>query len=315
MGWEDPYAQVGISPDQSEPLPYSRTRPKRKVSRELPLEIGMVIEEVTTGWTGAITRWEKSGGMTIVTLEDYHRRTRSFPIGYGFLLDGEPVKLVPPRFDSRTDREAHAARAAAHGTRRDGAGRTLTASGSYALPQARARVAEPSRIWVEGRHDAELVEKVWGDDLRIEGIVVVELKGIDHLEDILSDFQPGPSKRAGVLVDHLIAGSKETRIANWVAKGAGGRFAGEHVRVLGHPYVDVWQAVKPERVGLKEWPDIPRHIDIKHGTLAALGWPHETQADIARGWQRILGQVRDYRDLEPGLLAAMEEIIDFVTGS
>jgi hypothetical protein len=30
-------------------------------------------------------------------------------------------------------------------------------------------VARASRIYVEGKHDAELVEKIWGDDLRAIG--------------------------------------------------------------------------------------------------------------------------------------------------
>ena len=50
------------------------------------------------------------------------------------------------------------------------AARTRTASGSRAVAGTRARVARGSRIWVEGRHDAELVEHVWGDDLRVEGV-------------------------------------------------------------------------------------------------------------------------------------------------
>ena len=66
-------------------------------------------------------------------------------------------------------------------------------------------------------------------------------------------------------------------------------------------------------MGLREWPAVPRGTDIKHGTLQALGWPHATQADVARGWQRILAAVRTYKDLEPALLGRMEELIDFVT--
>ena len=47
----------------------------------------------------------------------------------------------------------------------------ISASGSVAVGH-RARVAKASRILVEGIHDAELVEKIWGDDLRHEGIRV-----------------------------------------------------------------------------------------------------------------------------------------------
>ena len=88
-----------------------------------------------------------------------------------------------------------------------------TASGSVAVPGARARVARAGRIYVEGRHDAELVERVWGDDLRIEGVVVEYLEGVDDLPAIVAEFAPGPDARLGVLVDHLVPGTKESRIA------------------------------------------------------------------------------------------------------
>jgi len=173
----------------------------------------------------------------------------------------------------------------------------------------RARVARGSRIWVEGKHDAELVEKVWGDDLRVEGVVVEELSGVDNLAEALADFAPTPHRRVGVLVDHQVAGAKEQRLAEAALRTV----APGTVLVLGHPYVDVWQAVKPQRVGLQAWPDIDRNVEWKRGILDHLGWPSDTQIDIARGWQRILGAVRDYRDLEPALLGRVEELIDFVT--
>jgi hypothetical protein len=178
-----------------------------------------------------------------------------------------------------------------------------------AVHGARARVARGSRIWVEGKHDAELVEKVWGDDLRVEGVVVEMLDGVDHLAERLTEFGPDAERRVGVLVDHLVPGSKEQRLASdalrHVPQGS--------VLVLGHPYVDVWQAVRAERLGLDRWPVIDRGTEWKLGILRSLGWPAETQADVARGWQRILGSVRDFRDLDPALLGRVEELIDFVT--
>ncbi|WP_127572945.1 DUF3097 domain-containing protein [Georgenia faecalis] len=269
----------------------------RPTTRDAVAELGLVVEEVETGWVGAVTAVEKSGGMHVVVLEDRRGRTRTFPLGAGFWVDGKPVCLVPPT------------RAVARGPVTAG-GRALTASGSLAVANQKARVARASRIWVEGRHDAELVERVWGDDLRVEGVVVELLEGVDNLEAVLRDFRPGPQRRAGVLVDHLVRGSKETRLVEAALKALPGR---AHVLVLGHPYVDVWQAVRPERVGLAAWPDVPRGTDIKTGTLAALGWPHDDQADVARGWKRILGSVRSYKDLSPALLGRMEELIDFVT--
>lgn len=179
------------------------------------------------------------------------------------------------------------------------------------MPGAKARVARASRIYVEGRHDAELVEQVWGADLRIEGVVVEYLGGVDDLAGIVAEFAPEPGRRLGVLVDHLVAGSKEARIADAVRRGPGG----EHTLVVGHPFVDIWQAVKPARLGMKAWPQIPRNIEWKHGICQALGWPHRDQADIAQAWQRIRGRVRDWNDLEPALIGRVEELIDFVTAS
>jgi hypothetical protein len=262
---------------------FGRRAPKVQ-PRVVEAERDLVVEETTTGFVGAVLGLEGR----LIRLEDRNGRVRLFPVGPGFLLDGEPVALRAPRVVQGTAR---------------------TASGSFALDNQRARVALPSRIFVEGRHDAELVEKVWGADLRVEGVVVEYLEGIDHLEDVLRDFGPSAERRVGVLVDHLVAGSKESRIADAVAHGPHARF----VLVVGHPFVDVWQAVKPARLGLAEWPDIPRNVEWKHGICEALGLPHEDQADIAAAWQRILSRVRTYADLEPALLGRVEHLIDFVT--
>jgi hypothetical protein len=262
--------------------------PRRGRAVEIDADLGLVVEEVTTDWCGEIVAVERD--LDTVTLEDRSGRRRTFPLGTGFLLEGVPVILVPP-------------------TRSGPAARTRTASGSVAVPGSRARVARASRIFVEGRHDAELVEKVWGDDLRLEGVVVEYLEGVDDLAEHLRDFRPGPERRVGVLVDHLVPGSKESRIAQAVAKGPVGR----HVLIVGHPFVDVWQAVKPERLKLDAWPVVPRNIEWKKGVCQSLGWPHRDQADIARAWKHILGRVSSYADLEPALLGRVEELIDFVT--
>ena len=171
-------------------------------------------------------------------------------------------------------------------------------------------MARASRIFVEGRHDAELVEKVWGDDLRVEGVVVEYLDGIDDLSEHLRDFRPGPERKVGVLVDHLVPGSKESRIAQGVAKSPVGR----HVLIVGHPYVDVWQAVKPERLGVERWPTIPRSIEWKKGVCQSFGWPHRDQADPARAGKPNLGRVSSYAALAPAFRGRVEELIDFVTG-
>jgi hypothetical protein len=283
--------------------PTTGRRRARTASREVPASPGLVVEDVETGWSGAVVRVEKAGGVHVVVLEDWKGRTRSFPLGAGFLEEGQPVRLVPPVGPPPSARTASGAAPLRPGR---------TASGSFAVEGARARVARGSRIWVEGKHDAELVEKVWGDDLRVEGVVVEGLQGVDHLAAAVAEFRPGPGRRVGVLVDHLVTGSKETRLVADALRAAPG--AADHVLVVGHPYVDVWQAVRPARLGLDAWPVVPRGRPWKEGVLEALGWPRETPADVARGWQRVLGTVRTIADLEPTLSGRVEELIDFVTG-
>ncbi|MGS2587840.1 DUF3097 domain-containing protein [Streptomyces hebeiensis] len=266
------------SPDLTPPWKKSAPAP------EVPAEPDLVVEEVSTGFCGAVIRCEKTAEGPTVTLEDRFGKHRVFPlVPRGFLLEGEVVTLVRPAAGAGPARPAR------------------TASGSLAVPNARARVARAGRIYVEGRHDAELVEKVWGDDLRVEGVVVEYLGGVDDLPSLVADFGPAPDARLGVLVDHLVPGTKESRIAAEVT--------GPDVLVLGHPYIDVWEAVKPSSVGIRAWPTVPKGQDWKTGVCRALGWPENTGA----AWQHILSKVGSYKDLEPALLGRVEELIDFVT--
>ena len=253
-------------------------KPRRRELRRVPAERGLVVEDATGQFCGAVVGCEKDA----VTLEDRHGRRRVFPLSpAAFLLEGEAVMLVRP-----TDRGHPPAR---------------TASGSIAAPATRAKVARESRIYVEGRHDAELVEKIWGDDLRDVGVVVEYLEGIDDLPAIVRSFSPAPGRRLGVLVDHLVAGSKETKISASVRS--------PDVLIVGHPFIDIWAAVRPSAVGIAAWPDVPRGQPWKEGVLRAIGWPPEVPA----AWQRILRSVSSYADLEPELLGRVEELIDFVT--
>ena len=272
--------------------PQDLSAPAPKKLRQVPVERGMILEDAVSGWVGEVIRTEKSGGMRVIVLEDRHGKTRSFQAGFGFLHEGEAVEIVEP-----------VAKAAAPST-------MISASGSRAVTDHRARTARASRIWVEGKHDAELVEKVWGHDLRVEGIVVEPLHGVDDLGAAIADFAPSPTRRLGILVDHLITGTKEERIVSEAMKVPG---AVGNVLILGHPYVDVWQAIKPETLGIRAWPVIPRGTDWKTGILRAFGWPHSTAEDIGLGWQRILSTVQHYGQLEPALLGKVEELIDFLT--
>jgi hypothetical protein len=264
-----------------------RPRPGQRPVPQVEAESGLVVEDLEGKFCGAVVAFEKDA----VTLEDRHGSRRAFPLPGAFLLEGERVTLVRPK----TEMSGFGGRAGAR-----------TASGSIAAPQQRAKVARASRIYVEGKHDAELVEKIWGDDLRDVGVVVEYLEGVDDLPAIVKDFQPGPGRRLGVLVDHLVDGSKESRIA-----AAAGH--DPNVLVVGHPYIDVWAAVKPARLGLAAWPDVPRGQPWKEGVLRRIGWPASTPQDVAAAWRRILRAVTSYADLEPELLGRIEELIDFVT--
>ncbi|MBW3619701.1 MAG: DUF3097 domain-containing protein [Actinobacteria bacterium] len=246
--------------------------------RDVPVRRGLTVE-TSDGFVGDVT----AATARSVTLRDRRGRERTFELHPGaFRVDDEPATLVVAT--------AEPARAAPR----------VTPSGSFALPGAPARVARGSRIFVEGRHDAELVEKVWGDDLRIEGLVVEYLEGIDDLPAIVGRFAPTAERRLGVLVDHLVPGTKEARIAAGVTS--------PHVLVTGHPFVDVWAAVKPAVVGIEAWPDVPRDEDWKTGVCRRLGVDEPWQL-----WQRILASVERYTDLEVGLVGAVEELIDFCT--
>lgn len=249
--------------------------------REMEAVGGLVTTHLGSRFTGAVVGFEPG---VVILRSPNTGLERQFSLRAGaFLVAGETVTLVRPR------------RRPAGATSPD-----LTASGSIAVGPAAARVARASRLLVEGVHDAELVEKVWGDDLRVEGIVVERLDGIDVLADVVRGYQPATDARLGVLVDHLVAGSKESRIAAAVA--------GPYVCICGTPFVDVWQAIRPAVIGIPAWPTIPPGRPWKEGICEALGEP-----SAGRLWKRLLGRVGSYADLEPSLVGAVESLVDFVT--
>lgn len=244
--------------------------------REVVVAVGLVVEHRASGFCGDVVTWS----VEAVTLRDrkQHQRHFAWKPG-GFLLEGQPVTLRRP----------DVVRAG---------GPTVTASGSVAGARGPARVAAASRIWVEGRHDAELLEHVWGDDLRDVGVVVEPMHGIDDLAASVAEFAPSPQRRLGVLVDHLVEGSKEARLAATVR--------GPDVLVTGHPFVDVWAGIQPRVLGLDAWPEIPLGVPWKDGMCQALG------ADPARFWPQLRNRVTTYAHLRPELVGAVERLIDFV---
>ncbi len=177
----------------------------------------------------------------------------------------------------------------------------FTASGSVAAPTSRAKVAKASRIWVEGIHDAALVEKIWGDDLREAGIVVERLDGLDDLAAEIERFQPTHNARLGVLVDHLLPGTKEWRIAAVCRSDV--------VAITGHPYVDVWQSVRPQVLGIERWPEIPRDEDWKQGICRRVG-SRLGASDPLTFWRELLKRTSTFADLEPTFIGAVESLLD-----
>lgn len=254
-----------------------RRRPRYPTVTARP---GMVVEDAASGFCGDVVSITAEG----VTLRDRRGEVRNFRWkAGGFLLEGQAITLV---------------RSAAAAPERPAV--RLTASGSVAAGPRRAQVARASRIWVEGRHDAELLEHVWGDDLRELGVVVEPLHGIDGLLAAVAEFEPGPTRRLGILVDHLVDGSKEQRLAEQVTS----RY--REVMVTGHPFVDVWEGVRPSLIGRDAWPTVPRGQPWKEGVCAALG------ADPDRFWPQLRSAVLTFADLRPELVGAVERLIDFV---
>lgn len=270
MSFHDPYSGDILAG-------HARTKPVEYP--DIPAEPDLVVEVLGDDFVGAVVGFERTYDGDFVRLEDRYRTQRLFKmIKGGFLIDGQRVTLVryvPKQAPARSN------------------------SGSRRVANVEAKVAAPSRIWVEGIHDAAIVEKIWGHDLRVEGVVVEYLEGLDNLPDRLAEFQPGPGRRVGVLADHLVTGSKETRLT---------RSVGPHVLVTGHPYIDIWEAVKPERLGMREWPKVPRGEDWKTGICVRLGW-----SDPKEGWNRVYNAVSSFRDVDSTLIGAVERLVDFVT--
>ena len=250
----------------------------RRVVPVVEAEFGLVVECAQSGFCGAVVGFAHGA----VTLEDRHGKLRHFPLEpAAFLVEGEIATLIRPAVKRA---------------------RRVTASGSVALGPQRAKVARASRIWVEGLHDAALIEKIWGADLRAEAVVVEPMHGADELGALVASFAPGPGRSLGVLLDHLVVGSKETRLASTVDSA--------HVLIAGHPYVDVWAAVKPARLGLSAWPEVPRGAPWKEGVCATLG-----VGDPDSFWRHLLSRVDSYHDLQTPLVNSVERLIDFVTAA
>lgn len=270
MSFSDPYGGDILS---------GHSRNKKPEYPKILAEKDLVVEVLADGFVGAVISFERTYDGDFVRLEDRYGTERLFKMREGaFLIDGQRATLVR-HVPKQAPRKSN--------------------SGSRRVDNVVAKVAAPSRIWVEGVHDAAIVEKIWGHDLRVEGIVVEYLEGLDNLEARLKEFKPEPGRRVGVLADHLVTGSKEMRLTQSV---------GPNVLVTGHPYIDIWAAVKPERVGISAWPEVPYGEDWKTGVCRRVGW-----SDPKEGWNRVYRAVNSFRDVDSTLIGAVERLVDFVT--
>jgi Protein of unknown function (DUF3097) len=249
----------------------------------IPATPGMRVMHRGSRFIGVVVGYVADG----VTLRGASGDERSFRLTPGgFLVEAKVVTLVRPT-TAKSDRPS------------------FTASGSIAAPASpgprRAKVARASRLWVEGLHDAELVEKIWGDDLRDVGIVVERLDGLDDLASAIAAFGPSEDAKLGILVDHLVPRSKESRIADACRSDV--------VMITGHQYVDVWQAIRPHVLGIAEWPTIPTSEDWKTGICQRVG-PAIGASDPPSFWREILRRTTSIADLEPSFVGAVETLLD-----
>lgn len=253
---------------------------------EVDAEQGLEVVHASTGRRGTVVSATK--GAVTLRLPNEALVTLRLQSG-AFRIDGRPVTLRIPKPDAPEP------------------GRSFGPSGSIAATPHRARVALDSRIWVEGIHDAELIEKVWGDDLRHVGIVVEPMHGMNDLLSAVRKFAPTRQRRLGILLDHLIPGTKE----NWEADRVINTLGRSHddVLIVGHPFVDVWEAVKPSVVGIPAWPEVPRGRPWKQGICDQLG-----AGEPALFWRRVLNSVSSITDLDTSLINSVERLIDFTEG-
>ena len=263
----------------SGPLDPSAPRTQKRDYPVVAARRGLVLEDRTTGVVGALVSFAPRASCCDRYGKDHTVRYTDGSVRAGIDGKGVPCRLVLPKAEPEPPK--------------------ITASGSIDAGDVPARVARASRIWVEGIHDAELIEKVWGADLRVEGVVVQQLEGADDLAERVrfSTRRPPPARHPARPPRRRLKG---TRIAAEIDD--------RNVLITGHPYVDIWQAVKPAVVGIDAWPEIPKGQPWKEGVIAALG----INATPASFWKHVLGKVTSWKDLETPLLGAVEELIDFV---
>lgn len=185
----------------------------------------MVLGDVASGWVSAMMHMKKPGDVYFVELEDRRDVRRSFPFSPGFWFEGRPIETLPPR---------PAPAQASPGAQVSVSGRHITGFGSSAPASSGPKVAKCLRTWIERCRDAEFVQYVWDEGLAEAGAAVQLLGSVDNLEAVSEAFGPTSTVCAGVLVDHMVSNSGESRIAEAVSA-----YWLDVVLALDHPLVDI----------------------------------------------------------------------------
>jgi hypothetical protein len=135
-----------------------------------------------------------------------------------------------------------------------------------------------ARLLIAGVEGAQLIEGMWGDELRAEGVSVQHFDPWQSVTDAIETWRPGPGRRLGVLT-----GARDPLDITMT-----------HVLVIAIPFPEIWLAVKPKVLGMT-------------------GWPNDPAATPEPVRQRLVGSVRGYGDLDPALVGAVEALVDFMT--
>ena len=181
--------------------------------------------------------------------------TGSSPSGAGFLVDGAAVQLVRPavagaRRGPRVRRPARSPSRPAGAGRARRAGSTSRASTTPSSSRRSGATTCASRASWSSTWAASTTCRPWS-------------------------ATSAPRRTAG----SACWSTTSSRAAR--SRGSRPRCGPPHVRVLGHPYVDVWQAVRPAALGIAAWPEVPRGTPWKEGVCAGLGWPVDAARSVA----------------------------------
>ena len=246
---------------------------------------GLRVLHRASGFTGALVALD---GEEVVLRghTGLEKRYRNLP--GTFAVEGTPTHLVPVRAPSEDDGPR-----VADGVR--------TASGSRAVVGAKARVAAGTGSGSRACTTPSWSSGCGATTCASRAIVVERLDGADGLADEVRDVRsrPGTPPRRAPRPPGRRA-RKEARLAAAVRH--------PHVLVTGHAVRRRVAGGAARRRRHRRVAGRAEGHDWKTGVCAALG------VDDPRAmWQRILGSVHDWKQLEQPFVAAVEQLIDFLT--